>query len=51
MKCNNTHCKYYEPAKQSSDLEILLFGVSYGKESGCKYPYCKKNKKNGRRRK
>ena len=40
MKCNNTHCKYYRPAEH-----IVLFGIKDIKESGCKYPYCKKKKR------
>lgn len=43
MKCNNKHCKYYEPAKQANEIELMIFGRFYGKESGCKYPYCKLN--------
>ena len=40
MKCNNTHCKYYEPAEHSN-----FFGFLLTKESGCKYAYCKKKRR------
>lgn len=40
MKCNNTHCKYYEPAESGNLIELLL-----KKDSGCKYAYCKKRGK------
>lgn len=26
MKCNNRHCKYFEPAKQANEIELMIFG-------------------------
>lgn len=48
MKCNNKHCKYFEPAEKASAFDIPFLG--YGKESGCKYPYCKLNGRKKRKR-
>lgn len=48
MKCNNQHCKYYEPAEHTSEFERKILGLFYSKDGGCKYPYCKKNKKKGK---
>ena len=45
MKCNNTHCKYYKPAEH---IRLLWLGTVGKKEEGCKYSYCKKNKKKRR---
>lgn len=45
MKCNNTHCKYYEPAEKSDKWELRFWGfLLKDKEAGCKYSYCKKAK-------
>lgn len=44
MKCNNIHCKYYVKAKK--DLLAKMIGLAaLTIDGGCKYPYCKKNKK------
>lgn len=44
MKCNNTHCKYYVKAKK--DLFASMIGLgTLTTDGGCKYSYCKKNKK------
>lgn len=43
MKCNNTHCKHYVPAEK-----YKLFGWICQTNGGCKYAFCKKNKKKGR---
>lgn len=45
MECNNTHCKHYKPAEHSSELDRETLGLFYVKKGGCKFPYCKKNKK------
>lgn len=43
MKCNNKHCKYYRPAEK--DYLMMMGWKNAITEAGCKFPYCKKNKK------
>lgn len=51
MKCNNKHCKYYISADTNSKGFIRIIGVDLGSNSGgCKFSYCKLNRKNARRR-
>lgn len=38
MKCDNTKCKYYKPAEKSEWFNFIIAG-------GCKFPYCKKDRK------
>lgn len=45
MKCNNTHCKHYVSAEK-----YILFGWICLTDGGCKYAFCKKNKRTGKRR-
>lgn len=44
MKCNNTHCKYYVKAEKDWFAKMMGLGMLIT-DGGCKYPYCKKNKK------
>lgn len=40
MKCNNRKCKYFKDGSESKFL-----GMLFKDESGCKFSYCKKNRK------
>ena len=44
MKCNNTKCKYYEPG-----FTERFLGMQWGKDSGCKFSYCKVKGRKARR--
>lgn len=44
MKCNNQHCKYFIAPKKNPFLRAIGF-KNATTEGGCKFPYCKKDKK------
>ena len=44
MRCNNIHCKYYEPAESAKWSVFITTKVG-----GCKGSYCKKKKKRGKK--
>ena len=50
MQCNNKHCKYYISGEVDTKSIMKFKGVKTENAGGCKFPYCKINRKNARRR-